>query len=539
MNNLTFNLAMNARYIGRVPSMWGQYGELTYPAADRIDPSDAAASAFWITNANNRIIGNAAGGAWVGFHFPVLWLPFGESKIDPPSADYVPSQVLGMVFDGNTAHSTYSSEYLGAVFFGSRWELNTSKPYFRPGDPIDGRAWARGKITNTKTWLSSWGIISWSLLSAVGFEVWDSLGGIIVRNGLVNNGIIGHTSVLPVALPLAEANGARHRRGTEIHETWQNIVYSNVTFRNFRGPVSTVPDWNRMFCLSVRAGQSRPLFALSGFKFENVDMAARFVHVGGPDRTYITFHDFDGSLGVHPQGLPSWISVDHPHWNHFSNCAFNSTYSAWACPSAPHRAPTRVGISNSVNRVAVNVTRCTDSRNASYALGAEYPAGISWHSGECLYAWFPGTSPSNITIAFYGLNRTATSVVVFSKPPSARNVSVTLSNYYGDPRPVNVTEVPSLLHLVSRNSTLPRFRYFKPVSLAHVYVQLRDWFESSALDLPFGSTRSVHVPPGAPVVYINLVFDCGGSGDCGNPVVDPPPSMISVFDAAAQEAGLI
>lgn len=65
-------------------------------------PADVTASAFYITNVNNHVIGNSASGGWAGFAFPNLPTPLGAHR-DVPLR---PSDVLGGNIDGNTAHST-------------------------------------------------------------------------------------------------------------------------------------------------------------------------------------------------------------------------------------------------------------------------------------------------------------------------------------------------------------------------------------------------------------------------------------------------
>ena len=46
-----------------------------YQTVDLLLPADVTASGFYITNANNSIIGNAASGGWAGFALPVLPRP--------------------------------------------------------------------------------------------------------------------------------------------------------------------------------------------------------------------------------------------------------------------------------------------------------------------------------------------------------------------------------------------------------------------------------------------------------------------------------
>jgi hypothetical protein len=43
-------------------------------------PADVTASAFYITNIQNYVIGNAASGGWAGFAFPILHEPIGAHR---------------------------------------------------------------------------------------------------------------------------------------------------------------------------------------------------------------------------------------------------------------------------------------------------------------------------------------------------------------------------------------------------------------------------------------------------------------------------
>lgn len=48
----------------------GQGGVTVFQAADLFLPADVSASGYYIPNAYNSFIGNAASGGWAGFAFP-------------------------------------------------------------------------------------------------------------------------------------------------------------------------------------------------------------------------------------------------------------------------------------------------------------------------------------------------------------------------------------------------------------------------------------------------------------------------------------
>jgi hypothetical protein len=102
-NTISFNLGAHIHYLGHAPRGSGQQvSELIVQSVDRILPADSTASAFYVTNVKNNIIGNNASGGWAGFAFPTLREPIGPSR----SVNMRPSSQVSLTIDGNTAHST-------------------------------------------------------------------------------------------------------------------------------------------------------------------------------------------------------------------------------------------------------------------------------------------------------------------------------------------------------------------------------------------------------------------------------------------------
>lgn len=80
-------------------------------------PADATAAGFYVTNAKNDFIGNAASGGWAGFAFPSLPAPINEHRgmagFAPPSSR--PTRA----FVGNSAHSSgYYWSAAGCIYIG-------------------------------------------------------------------------------------------------------------------------------------------------------------------------------------------------------------------------------------------------------------------------------------------------------------------------------------------------------------------------------------------------------------------------------------
>jgi hypothetical protein len=156
-------------------SFWQQTLDWTSASDSLIVPTDITASAFYITNAYNIFIGNAASGGWGGFSFPQLSKPIllhQNVNMDPSSRPI-------LKFDGNTAHSTGYWWGNGAAFYiGGSFLHDTNRGNiltYNPGRIVSGRdtcseapqtwgcpsaqqAWMR--FTNTKAFLGVIKIVS-------------------------------------------------------------------------------------------------------------------------------------------------------------------------------------------------------------------------------------------------------------------------------------------------------------------------------------------------------------------------------------------
>jgi hypothetical protein len=85
----------------------GQGGETFLATPNLIVPADTSASGFYIPNAMNTFIGNAASGGWSGFAFPNTPFPLGAYKGSlPANSPYNPQYRPLQRFYANSAHST-------------------------------------------------------------------------------------------------------------------------------------------------------------------------------------------------------------------------------------------------------------------------------------------------------------------------------------------------------------------------------------------------------------------------------------------------
>lgn len=208
-NTLSFNLGAHIHYLGQAPFGGGQQvtgcgspgvdcSGLDEQSKDRILPADSTASAFYITNIHNDIVGNVASGGWAGFAFPILPFPIGASYTD----SFRPSSVTAKSLDGNTAHSTgWWWGSAAAFYFGGHLYYENGLLQYDPGRGAtssnrnrrrpclvdkcattgscdswctdDEQAWIR--MTNTKTYQTAGiGLNSWSgSMEVIGIEAHD------------------------------------------------------------------------------------------------------------------------------------------------------------------------------------------------------------------------------------------------------------------------------------------------------------------------------------------------------------------------------
>ena len=129
-NVIEYNLAAHVHVIGTPAWSSNQFIDDVYQTDDLLLPADVTASGFYITNANNSIIGNAASGGWAGFALPELPRPVMAHRAQ---SDVTPSSRTFLAFDGNTAHSTgFWWHNAGAIYVGGKlWHPNAGSDELR------------------------------------------------------------------------------------------------------------------------------------------------------------------------------------------------------------------------------------------------------------------------------------------------------------------------------------------------------------------------------------------------------------------------
>lgn len=121
-NTVAYNLIAHVHYIGDVGTTNGQYATTTESHPDLVNPADITASAFYISNLYNTIIGNAASGGWAGFAIPMHKKPVGPSSNFKMTPEARPT----LRFSGNSAHSS-------GFWYAKGGALITIKPRLCPG----------------------------------------------------------------------------------------------------------------------------------------------------------------------------------------------------------------------------------------------------------------------------------------------------------------------------------------------------------------------------------------------------------------------
>jgi hypothetical protein len=268
-NRIEFNLGAHIHLIGP-EAPWG-YGQTTekYQQSDTLTlPADVTASAFYITNVQNYIIGNAASGGWAGYAFPNLATPLGPHRYE----QLRPSSVTGLTIDGNTAHSTAWWWYHAAAFYwggslyynGNTLEYNAGRDqgnsrntclvnkcvthnncdaYCQPED----QGWLQ--VSNSKAYLApAVGFGSWSgRMEILGYECHDcGLSLESLSDGFwINNLLSVCRTQTPIALP-DDADASQMRAdGFKWYDTNQEHIITEAIFRNCGYRSDEYNDYNK------------------------------------------------------------------------------------------------------------------------------------------------------------------------------------------------------------------------------------------------------------------------------------------------------
>jgi len=260
-NRIEFNLGAHIHTLGpKIPYGPGQKITPFSQNENLAMPADVSASAFYITNVKNYIIGNAASGGWSGFAFPLLAEPVGLHR----GTRLRPSSELSLIIDGNTAHSSsWWWKHSAPFYFGGTLyyndddvlEYNAGRDLTRPKrapcvinkcKTIDGcaeyswcqpfhQAWL--KVTNTKAFLAAGvGLNSWNgRMELINYECHDcglSLESLSTDGFWADNMLGVCRSKVPLVLPGNAKAWHIPGDGFKWYDTNQEHILTNITLRN-------------------------------------------------------------------------------------------------------------------------------------------------------------------------------------------------------------------------------------------------------------------------------------------------------------------
>eukprot|EP01133_Synstelium_polycarpum_P013899 gene13899-16398_t len=344
-NTISYNIAAYVHTIGLPAAGGGQGGEEFDESDDLRQPADAAAAGFYITNAYNRIFGNAASGGWASYSFPNLPKPIGNSK----NVDMSPESRPNLEFDGNSAHSAgYFFAFGSCVYCGGKLTLDstTNKLHYKSGRESRETVNAAGedtwmRYTNLKSFLCSDGLGHWGdRLEVDGYESTDShRSGTVFGSAWINNAIINGQSGNPVS----EVIDWQDRQGFQFYDTYTQTILTNINFRNYqpdpRPDRSPQQDYKVLVSMTHSdVYKPQGISAVRAISHTNVNRSMVIGHEiqdTGSSR-YYNFIDWDGTASLRP-GAARLIGSHLNWWQFDDTCAFEPTWNVWVCTKTPGR----------------------------------------------------------------------------------------------------------------------------------------------------------------------------------------------------------
>eukprot|EP01125_Pyxidicula_operculata_P020153 TRINITY_DN7392_c0_g1_i1.p1 TRINITY_DN7392_c0_g1~~TRINITY_DN7392_c0_g1_i1.p1 ORF type:complete len:1411 (+),score=306.06 TRINITY_DN7392_c0_g1_i1:3-4235(+) len=509
-NTLAYNLAVYVHVIGKPAAGGGQGGDNFVSSDDLKQPADAAAAGFYITNAYNKFIGNAASGGWSGFSFPNLYYPIGPSNV--LSMD--PSGKPTLVFEGNTAHSSGYYWSMGTCIYigGKLSEDASNNNILKYNSGRNARAtrlqlstetysnsqwnsWASPnewmKINNTKVFLCQHGLNHWGeRVDLTYFEAHDvTRGSTIFGTSWMGHAIVNQKSNNPIT-GMQRTTG----QGFQFYDTWSRSSLSNVTFRNFNtandtiGPTSIYND--NVFIISMtHSDKFKPqgIAAVGAIKSENSSWTQRIGHYirnTGASR-YYNFVDSDGSLTS--SSGPSIVG-SHSDWWLLSNSC-KKDWSVWICPK-----DNNTEIANLNILVPNLIADCTEPPHGTSnwvgytalwgdGIGSNRSSpitkcpGVTGVTNKGWYLYLDGGSPPSFTVETYIIPKGLWIMLAIGYP--AGTTFTIKGDSYWNNNDFNVTQASSFNEVSQGNGT----KYFYDEMEHMLYVKLvdpmadeTDWF---------------------------------------------------------------
>ncbi|HEX8795221.1 MAG TPA: G8 domain-containing protein [Polyangiaceae bacterium] len=536
-NELSFNLAVRTKIMGPIDQASldamtnaGQPGFTQVQTPDLVEPSDRAAAGFYVPNGNNRIVGNATSGGFVGFSFPNLPLPTGGDSEGVSPILYGVSH-----FDGNTAHSAgYLWDNGSCIYVGGTLVEVDGLLQYTSGRSTDWNLLRHTTevFNNTKTFLCEAGIVHWGdNPRIVNFEAWDNgLLAVLFGSASIQSSLVVATTGNPdqVSRPIRS-----FQQGFQFYDTRTQTILRDVVFRGFHHDplgdswATHLKEWDSCALLSMtHSDQYTPqqMNSVAGLHFVDVDDPQRLCvsDTGTLSSRNFNVLDVDGSMSRLP-GDPVHLgprlvaSAYTDAWKLSPFCARHDAWGALVCPLDDIEHLASVGVMPNAN---VTVTTYgLDSRvfgTTSYS-GVDYidaqitaPSGVGWHHA------FPGGVPDQFDVQVLQVPNDSFVLLSFSLPPG-----VTCS--IADPAWTATADVRSLLA-----SQAPAFTTWSNTCFVRIPPANIGTFSASGLSVPNMTWRGFPTP----TTYFTIDTGCSAANPACATVASTVPTL-PICDAGA------
>lgn len=355
-NTFAHNLGAYVHPIGPPAGGVSQSGETFEERPEATQPADAGAAAFYVSNPNNDIIGNAASGGVSGFAYPVLQKPIGISRTVP----IVPAARPFGIFQGNTAHSSgyYSLQTGGCMYFGgSLWEepqsggtfklkYNSGRSAFpnRDAGPSDTPL-----LSNNKVWLCNNGVLFWG--ERMNIDKWTSHDSIhavfLLSRSIITEMYASATSGNAASGFPGTRSDYEVQAGIQLYDTGTQTILDQTTFANFRYQPEL--GWYRPCAIHsmTHSDQFKPegMVRMGQTTYENTDTNA-IIRVDKRETGASRFFNIvavggSATLQSTSQIVGSWPA----YWDlSGSSCIFNDAWQAHSCSKMANEDIARLDI---------------------------------------------------------------------------------------------------------------------------------------------------------------------------------------------------
>ncbi|GBG35115.1 G8 domain-containing protein DDB_G0286897 [Hondaea fermentalgiana] len=263
-STIAYNLGAHVHFMEYPRYSGNQYMNTIASYENLTQPADVTASPFYVTRAYHRIFGNAASGGYAGFAIVRMPEPTMNYRDVVFASGTKPEQRPFLEFDGNSCHSSgYWWSSAPCIYVGGRLshEDDTDVLYYNPGREsktrntrcLDGTKYVKCEMlfTNTKIFLSNWGINNWGARGRYDFlEIHDTYRPVAVLGSHFLNNLL-FVCRSRSFVPQVPGTGT-HRYETrwfakhlmyELYDNTQNHIIDGLTVRNCGNATSSSPIW--------------------------------------------------------------------------------------------------------------------------------------------------------------------------------------------------------------------------------------------------------------------------------------------------------